>query len=94
MREIPKLFFFNYEHLGVLWWPSGLRIQHCHCCGLGHHSDTGSIPGQELPHTKGAAKTNKQTNKQTKNNPLKTFKEEEKSPLSHYPGNPCIHFNK
>ena len=23
----------------VFWWCSGLRIQHCHCCGLG------SIPG-------------------------------------------------
>ena len=29
---------------GVLLWHSGLRIQCCHCSGLGHHCGTGSIP--------------------------------------------------
>ena len=23
------------KHRGVLWWLSGLRIWHCHCCGWG-----------------------------------------------------------
>ena len=30
---------------GVPLWLSGLRIQHCHCCGSGHCCGTGSIPG-------------------------------------------------
>ena len=29
----------------IPWWPSGLRIWHCHCCGLGHCYGTSSIPG-------------------------------------------------
>ena len=32
---------------GVPWWLSRLRIWCCHCCGLGHHSGTGSIPGPQ-----------------------------------------------
>ena len=27
---------------GVLWWLSGLRIWHCHCCGSGLIPDPGS----------------------------------------------------
>ena len=30
---------------GVPWWCSGLRIQHCHCCGSGRCSGSGVIPG-------------------------------------------------
>ena len=30
---------------GGLWWRSRLRIWHCHCCGSGHSSGMGSIPG-------------------------------------------------
>ena len=30
---------------GVPWWPSGLRIQHCHCSGSGHCCVLGVIPG-------------------------------------------------
>lgn len=29
------------RHHGVPWWPSGLRIQQCHCCGLGLTSGQG-----------------------------------------------------
>ena len=30
---------------GVPWWLSGLRIQHCHCCDLGHCCGKSSVPG-------------------------------------------------
>ena len=30
---------------GVPWWGSGLRIQCCHCCGLGCSGGSGLIPG-------------------------------------------------
>ena len=39
---------------GVLWWPSGLRIQFCHCrasgfcCSMGHCFGTGSIPSLRI----------------------------------------------
>ena len=33
--------------LGVPRWLSGLRIWHCHCCGLGHCCGSGLIPGLE-----------------------------------------------
>lgn len=46
----------------VLWWPNGLRIQHNHCCGLGHCYDTGSICGLETFAHHRHSKT-KQTNK-------------------------------
>lgn len=29
---------------GVPWWPSGLRIWCCRCCGLGHCYSMGSMP--------------------------------------------------
>ena len=29
-------------------WHSGLRIQHCHSCGLGHNYGSDLIPGWEL----------------------------------------------
>ena len=36
-----------YERIndGVHGGHSGLKILHCHCCGLGHCCGTGSIPG-------------------------------------------------
>lgn len=39
-REILTVWLVNYLELykmlsGVPWWISGLRIQHCHFCGLG-----------------------------------------------------------
>ena len=30
---------------GVLWWLRRLRIQHCHCYGLGCCYGVGSVPG-------------------------------------------------
>ena len=30
---------------GVLQWPNGLRIQHCHCSSSGHCCGVGLIPG-------------------------------------------------
>ena len=30
---------------GVPWWLSGLKMQHCHCCGSGQFCGAGSIPG-------------------------------------------------
>ena len=35
----------NIPWSGVLLWLSRLRIQHCHCSSLGHHYDSGLIPG-------------------------------------------------
>ena len=43
----------------VLLWHSRLRIQHCHCRGSGHCSDTGSIPGLGNLHATGVAKKKK-----------------------------------
>ena len=34
----------------------GLRIQHCHCRGLGSCSGMGSIPGLKTLHAEGTAK--------------------------------------
>ena len=34
----------NYT-LGVPWWLSGLSLWYCHCCGSGHCSSVGLIPG-------------------------------------------------
>ena len=38
---------FNYKECKsrIPWWPSGLRIQHCHCYRLGHCCGAGLIPG-------------------------------------------------
>ena len=36
---------FKSHSTGVLLGCSGLRLQHCHCSGLGHCSDKGSTPG-------------------------------------------------
>ena len=30
--------------MGVPWWPHGLRIQHCHSCGLGYCRGMGFSP--------------------------------------------------
>ena len=30
---------------GIPWWCSGLKIWCCHCCGSGHSSSAGLIPG-------------------------------------------------
>ena len=35
--------------IGALWWCSGLRIQHCHCCGSGHYCSIGLIPDPGTP---------------------------------------------
>ena len=40
-------------------WHSGLRVQHCYSCGLGHNSGSELIPGWVTPYVKG------QPNKQT-----------------------------
>ena len=37
-------------------WLSRLRIQHCHCCGLGYWCGVGLSLAQELPHAVGMAK--------------------------------------
>ena len=37
--KFPQIQLFIKCIIGVLLWHSGLRIQHCHCCG------TGSVPG-------------------------------------------------
>ena len=43
-RRVSKSCYRNGMRVGVPWWPSRLRIQHCHCCGLGCCSGTGLIP--------------------------------------------------
>ena len=51
-KEICKIFSNFYLTIiikkgiaGVLLWYSRLRIQHCHCCGLGHCYGACLIPG-------------------------------------------------
>ena len=34
--------------LGIPWWPGGLRIQCCHCCGSGHCCGTSSITSPRI----------------------------------------------
>ena len=38
---------------------SGLRIQHCHSCGIGHSFSSDSIPGLGNPHALGWPKRKK-----------------------------------
>ena len=46
--------------LGVPWWLSGLKIQHCHCCGTGRYcGGVGSIPGLGTPVCHGCGKKHK-----------------------------------
>ena len=33
--------------MGVPWWLSRLKIQHCHCCSSGYICSMGSIPGSQ-----------------------------------------------
>ena len=50
---------------GVPWWLSGLRIQHCHCCGSDYSCGANLISSiQELLYVSGAnqkQKTKKKT---------------------------------
>ena len=39
--------------------PSGLRIHHCHSCGLGHNCHLNLIPGQGAPYAMGRPKKKK-----------------------------------
>ena len=41
---------------GVLWWLSGLRVQHCHCCGSCHYYSSSLILGLEPLCAVGTAK--------------------------------------
>ena len=49
---------------GVPWCSSGLKIHHCDCCGWGCYCGMDSISGLANSSYHGAAKRNKQTNKQ------------------------------
>ena len=49
----------SHSTRGVLLWPSGLKIQCCHCSGLVAAVARVRSPAQELPHTTGAAKKKK-----------------------------------
>ena len=46
-----------------LLWHRGLRIQHCHCGGLGHCRDTVWSLAWKFPHAMGAAKKKKKERK-------------------------------
>ena len=35
-------------HIQSLAWHSGLRIQHCHSCDIGHKCDSNLIVGRKL----------------------------------------------
>ena len=56
-----KWTFFQNMLLGVPWWPSKLRIQHCHCRGSGHCCGPGSIPGPGTHTCLRYGQTNKKT---------------------------------
>ena len=39
--------------LEVPWWPSGLKILYCHCCGPSCYCGVGSIPAPRTSHAIG-----------------------------------------
>ena len=45
--------------VGVVLWHCRLRIQHCHCSGVGHCCGSGSVPSLGISHAAGAAKKKK-----------------------------------
>ena len=46
---------------GVLLWHIGLKIWHCHCCGLDHCCGVGSIPGPGISACHGGSQKSKNT---------------------------------
>ena len=48
------------DFTGVLLWCSSLRVQHCHCSGLGRHCGMGLIPGPGISACMGIAKKEKE----------------------------------
>ena len=42
--SIPKLILIRKRIEGVPWWPSGLRVCHCHHCGSGYSCGVGFDP--------------------------------------------------
>ena len=49
----------SIEKEGVPWWLAGLRIQHCHCCGLVTAVAWVRSLAQGFPHAAGVAKKKK-----------------------------------
>ena len=62
--------------LGVPWWLSGLRIWHCHCCGLGCCCGTDSVPGPRTCAWHGHSQTKPNQNKQIKKKNKQVFMKE------------------
>ena len=48
---------------GVPWWVSRLRIQHCHCCGMGSVPGLGTSVGHGCSKKKKERKRKKETKK-------------------------------
>ena len=71
---VPTVVQLDQQHLGStrmqvqsLDWHSGLRIPHCHSCGVGRNYGLDLIPGPGAPY----APTNKPTNQTPTNQPNK-----------------------
>ena len=45
IKTLINVSFLRTGFFGVPWWIRRQRTWHCHCCGSGYVSGTGSIPG-------------------------------------------------
>ena len=54
-KHTTESIFLNNKFYRVPWWPSGLRIWHCHCCSLVTAVAWVQSMAQELPHAVGTA---------------------------------------
>ena len=67
----PAVAQWDWQHLGSagMWVPSpaqhsGVRIQHCHSCGVGQDCSLDLIPGLGAPHAMGQSKNGKKCSNQ------------------------------
>ena len=87
-RGVPTVVQQDWQPLGStgmqvrsLAQHSGLRIQHCHSCGLGCDCSLDLIPGLGPPYAMGRPKMKNKTNKQNKNLMLKREREKRGVPI-------------